>query len=103
MFLFCVFYMAVQVCLLSFCCAFQLVALDVQSFKEEEANPVMLQKRIRELSEQLFRNVRLHANPPPPKKNNNKKRFILSGKTVLHCTDTLHKGWEINFPQSVLY
>uniref|UniRef100_A0A3Q2P2E7 SET binding factor 2 n=1 Tax=Fundulus heteroclitus TaxID=8078 RepID=A0A3Q2P2E7_FUNHE len=39
----------------------ELVALDFESFKEEEANPSKLQKRIRELSEQLFRN----ENPNP--------------------------------------
>uniref|UniRef100_A0A665UR42 SET binding factor 2 n=1 Tax=Echeneis naucrates TaxID=173247 RepID=A0A665UR42_ECHNA len=39
----------------------ELVALDIDSFKEEEVNPAMLQKRIRELSEQLYRN----ENPNP--------------------------------------
>uniref|UniRef100_A0A3B4YYY9 SET binding factor 2 n=1 Tax=Seriola lalandi dorsalis TaxID=1841481 RepID=A0A3B4YYY9_SERLL len=39
----------------------ELVALDIDSFKEEEVGPVMLQKHIRELSEQLFRN----ENPNP--------------------------------------
>lgn len=33
------------------------MALDVDNFKEEEENPAKLQKRIRELSEQLYRNV----------------------------------------------
>ncbi|XP_075878493.1 myotubularin-related protein 13 isoform X2 [Nelusetta ayraudi] len=39
----------------------ELVALDVDSFKEEEMIPAKLQKRIRELSEQLYRN----ENPNP--------------------------------------
>ncbi|XP_030577789.1 myotubularin-related protein 13 [Archocentrus centrarchus] len=39
----------------------ELVALDFDSFKEEEVNPAKLQKRIRELSEQLYRN----ENPNP--------------------------------------
>ncbi|XP_015238952.1 PREDICTED: myotubularin-related protein 13 isoform X1 [Cyprinodon variegatus] len=39
----------------------ELVALDFESFKEEEANPSKLQKHIRELSEQLYRN----ENPNP--------------------------------------
>lgn len=39
----------------------QLVALDFDSFKEEEVNPAKLQKHIRELSEQLYRNVSLRA------------------------------------------
>uniref|UniRef100_H3CIT0 SET binding factor 2 n=1 Tax=Tetraodon nigroviridis TaxID=99883 RepID=H3CIT0_TETNG len=39
----------------------ELVALDVDSFKEEEESPVKMQKRIRELSEQLYRN----ENPNP--------------------------------------
>uniref|UniRef100_A0A3B4T3C3 SET binding factor 2 n=1 Tax=Seriola dumerili TaxID=41447 RepID=A0A3B4T3C3_SERDU len=39
----------------------ELVALDIDSFKEEEVGPVMLQKHIRELSEQLYRN----ENPNP--------------------------------------
>lgn len=38
------------------------MALDIDSFKEEEVTPAKLQKHIRELSEQLYRNVRLHAN-----------------------------------------
>lgn len=42
-------------------CTRQLVALDVDSFKEEDASPAKLQKHIRELSEQLYRNVRVHA------------------------------------------
>lgn len=37
----------------------QLVALDIDSFKEEEVCPTKLQKRVRELSEQLYKNVRL--------------------------------------------
>lgn len=46
------------------CCCFglfQLVALDIDGFKEEEVNPAKLQKHIRELSEQLYRNVRKTA------------------------------------------
>ncbi|XP_026023554.1 myotubularin-related protein 13 isoform X3 [Astatotilapia calliptera] len=39
----------------------ELVALDFDSFKEEEVNPAKLQKHIRELSEQLYRN----ENPNP--------------------------------------
>uniref|UniRef100_A0A8C6LER1 SET binding factor 2 n=1 Tax=Nothobranchius furzeri TaxID=105023 RepID=A0A8C6LER1_NOTFU len=39
----------------------ELVALDCDSFKEEEVNPSKLQKHIRELSEQLYRN----ENPNP--------------------------------------
>uniref|UniRef100_A0A672ILK3 SET binding factor 2 n=1 Tax=Salarias fasciatus TaxID=181472 RepID=A0A672ILK3_SALFA len=39
----------------------ELVALDFESFKEEELNPAKLQKHIRELSEQLYRN----ENPNP--------------------------------------
>uniref|UniRef100_A0A674P1Y8 SET binding factor 2 n=1 Tax=Takifugu rubripes TaxID=31033 RepID=A0A674P1Y8_TAKRU len=39
----------------------ELVALDVDNFKEEEESPAKLQKRIRELSEQLYRN----ENPNP--------------------------------------
>ncbi|XP_034535534.1 myotubularin-related protein 13 isoform X2 [Notolabrus celidotus] len=39
----------------------ELVALDIDSFKEEEVSPVKLQKHIRELSEQLYRN----ENPNP--------------------------------------
>ncbi|XP_071344585.1 myotubularin-related protein 13 isoform X1 [Trachinotus anak] len=39
----------------------ELVALDIDSFKEEEVKPTMLQKHIRELSEQLYRN----ENPNP--------------------------------------
>lgn len=39
----------------------ELVALDIDSFKEEEMIPAKLQKRIRELSEQLYRN----ENPNP--------------------------------------
>ncbi|KAM6943239.1 myotubularin-related protein 13 isoform 2-T2 [Xenentodon cancila] len=39
----------------------ELVALDFDSFKEEEASPAKLQKHIRELSEQLYRN----ENPNP--------------------------------------
>lgn len=35
------------------------MALDIDSFKEEEVSPAKLQKHIRELSEQLYRNVRL--------------------------------------------
>uniref|UniRef100_A0A8C6SZ03 SET binding factor 2 n=1 Tax=Neogobius melanostomus TaxID=47308 RepID=A0A8C6SZ03_9GOBI len=34
----------------------ELVALEIENFKEEEINPAKLQKRIRELSEQLYRN-----------------------------------------------
>lgn len=34
------------------------MALDIDSFKEEEVIPAKLQKHIRELSEQLYRNVR---------------------------------------------
>lgn len=37
------------------------MALDIDSFKEEEVSPAKLQKHIRELSEQLYRNVRLQA------------------------------------------
>uniref|UniRef100_A0A672IIV7 SET binding factor 2 n=1 Tax=Salarias fasciatus TaxID=181472 RepID=A0A672IIV7_SALFA len=40
----------------------ELVALDFESFKEEELNPAKLQKHIRELSEQLYRNVRVWEN-----------------------------------------
>uniref|UniRef100_A0A671WMM3 SET binding factor 2 n=1 Tax=Sparus aurata TaxID=8175 RepID=A0A671WMM3_SPAAU len=39
----------------------ELVALDIDSFKEEEVSPTKLQKHIRELSEQLYRN----ENPNP--------------------------------------
>ncbi|XP_037545485.1 myotubularin-related protein 13 [Nematolebias whitei] len=39
----------------------ELVAMDIDSFKEEEVNPAKLQKHIRELSEQLYRN----ENPNP--------------------------------------
>uniref|UniRef100_A0A4W6E3N7 SET binding factor 2 n=1 Tax=Lates calcarifer TaxID=8187 RepID=A0A4W6E3N7_LATCA len=39
----------------------ELVALDVDIFKEEEVNPAKLQKHIRDLSEQLYRN----ENPNP--------------------------------------
>nr|XP_020461760.1 myotubularin-related protein 13 isoform X2 [Monopterus albus] len=39
----------------------ELVALDIDSFKEEEISPAKLQKHIRELSEQLYRN----ENPNP--------------------------------------
>uniref|UniRef100_A0A8C6SVQ5 SET binding factor 2 n=1 Tax=Neogobius melanostomus TaxID=47308 RepID=A0A8C6SVQ5_9GOBI len=39
----------------------ELVALEIENFKEEEINPAKLQKRIRELSEQLYRN----ENPNP--------------------------------------
>ncbi|KAM8762203.1 myotubularin-related protein 13 isoform 4-T4 [Acanthopagrus schlegelii] len=39
----------------------ELVALDIDSFKEEEVSPAKLQKHIRELSEQLYRN----ENPNP--------------------------------------
>ncbi|KAM9409168.1 LOW QUALITY PROTEIN: myotubularin-related protein 13 [Pholidichthys leucotaenia] len=39
----------------------ELVALDFQSFKEEEVSPAKLQKHIRELSEQLYKN----ENPNP--------------------------------------
>ncbi|XP_028999555.1 myotubularin-related protein 13 isoform X2 [Betta splendens] len=39
----------------------ELVALDIDSFKEEDASPAKLQKHIRELSEQLYRN----ENPNP--------------------------------------
>ncbi|XP_051919539.1 myotubularin-related protein 13 isoform X2 [Hippocampus zosterae] len=34
----------------------ELVALDIDKFREEDLNPVKLQRRIRELSEQLYRN-----------------------------------------------
>ncbi|XP_061669719.1 myotubularin-related protein 13 isoform X2 [Syngnathoides biaculeatus] len=34
----------------------ELVALDIEQFREEEFNPTKLQRRIRELSEQLYRN-----------------------------------------------
>lgn len=37
------------------------MALDTDTFKEEEVNPAKLQKHVRELSEQLYRNVRLYA------------------------------------------
>ena len=37
------------------------MALDIDSFKEEEVSPAKLQKHIRELSEQLYRNVSLYA------------------------------------------
>lgn len=37
------------------------MALDADSFKEEEERPAELQKRIRELSEQLYRNVSSRA------------------------------------------
>lgn len=36
---------------------FQLVALEIEKFKEEEISPAKLQKRIRKLSDQLYRNV----------------------------------------------
>lgn len=36
------------------------MALDIDIFKDEEVSPAKLQKHIRELSEQLYRNVRLH-------------------------------------------
>ncbi|XP_046897226.1 LOW QUALITY PROTEIN: myotubularin-related protein 13 [Hypomesus transpacificus] len=39
----------------------ELVAFDMERFKEEEANPAKLQKHMRELSEQLYRN----ENPNP--------------------------------------
>uniref|UniRef100_A0A667ZVJ6 SET binding factor 2 n=1 Tax=Myripristis murdjan TaxID=586833 RepID=A0A667ZVJ6_9TELE len=39
----------------------ELVAFDIESFKEEEANPAKLQKHMRELSEQLYKN----ENPNP--------------------------------------
>uniref|UniRef100_A0A673CPP1 SET binding factor 2 n=1 Tax=Sphaeramia orbicularis TaxID=375764 RepID=A0A673CPP1_9TELE len=39
----------------------ELVALDIDTFKEEEINPARLQKHIRELSEQLYKN----ENPNP--------------------------------------
>lgn len=39
------------------CVYLQLVAFDMERFKEEEANPAKLQKHMRELSEQLYRNV----------------------------------------------
>ncbi|XP_061884675.1 myotubularin-related protein 13 isoform X1 [Entelurus aequoreus] len=39
----------------------ELVALDIEQFREEQLNPAKLQKRIRELSEQLHRN----ENPNP--------------------------------------
>lgn len=43
-------------------CVLQLVALDTDSFKEEEVSPANLQKHIRSFSDQLYRNVRRHAN-----------------------------------------
>lgn len=42
-------------------CVWQLVALDIGSFKEEDLSAVKLQKHIRELSDQLYRNVSLRA------------------------------------------
>lgn len=41
------------------------MALDVDSFKEEEDCPAKLHKRIRELSEQLYRNVSLPTGAVP--------------------------------------
>lgn len=37
------------------------MALDVDNFKEEQDSPAQLQKRIRDLSEQLYRNVSLRT------------------------------------------
>lgn len=37
------------------------MALDTDSFKEEEVSSAKLKKHIRELSEQLYKNVRLQA------------------------------------------
>lgn len=58
-------------------CIWQLVALDIDSFKEEDVRSAKLQKHIRELSEQLYRNVRLCAS------NYN---YIFSAVSVLYHT-----------------
>lgn len=54
----CVLFFSLFVCWLF---VWQLVALDIDSFKEEDVSPAKLQKHIRELSDQLYRNVRLRA------------------------------------------
>ncbi|KAJ3594235.1 hypothetical protein NHX12_006566 [Muraenolepis orangiensis] len=64
-----------------------LVAFDSESVKEEDADPVKLQKHMRDLSEQLYRNgshLRGHQVPFPPLQEDRVEGLLLEG-TAKHA------------------